>query len=357
MKLSGESLRAAGTKEPVSVEAQVRYTPERGDCQVDAKLSSRSSQVARVKASWTGDLRRVGLLAAGQSGLSGSAEAELTDFPLETLPVIADRQVTGRLSGKLAVKNWGRDAQLDSTFTSSTLSVAKVPIRELNLTAKTTTNQVLADVTVKVDGGTAHASLASSMQWGKRPAPELTRDGTAKLETRAFDLATLSPLLAGSVSELGGMLDAQTQLVVTPHHDQLSGSAKLEKGVLQLPAIGQRFSEISARVTVDGKKLKVENLTARGLTGRVTGNASASLEGFDLRGAEAHVRIAKNESLPLTLEGAAIGDVWGNVDAVYASPATGDRKLDIDVPVLHLITPEASGGPACKAWMSRTTFA
>jgi translocation and assembly module TamB len=84
-------------------------------------------------------------------------------------------------------------------------------------------------------------------------------------------------------------------------------------------------------------------MTARGLTGRVTANASATLDGFDLRGAEAHVRIAKNEALPLTLEGAALGDIWGNIDATYASPASGERKLDVAVPVFHLITPDTSG--------------
>jgi autotransporter translocation and assembly factor TamB len=342
-KVSGASLRAAGTKEPVNMEAQLSYTRERGDCQVDAKLARLGSNVARVKASWQGDLRRVGLLASGESGLSGSADAELANFPLETFPDIADRQIAGHLSGKLAVKNWGQDAQLDATFSSKTLNFGKVPIRDLNVSAKTHADQLLVDVFLKVDGGTAHATLGSSMRWGKRPAPQLARDGTVKLETRAFELATLSPLVAGSVSELGGLLDAQTQLVVTPTTTELSGSAQLQRGVLQLPAIGQRFSDISARVTVAGRNLKVENLTARGVTGRVTANASASLDGFDLRGAEAHVRIKKNEALPLTLEGAAIGDIWGNIDATYASPATGDRKLDVSIPVLHLITPDTSG--------------
>jgi translocation and assembly module TamB len=342
-KVSGESLRAAGTKEPVNVEAQVSYTPERGDCQVDAKLARLGSNLARIKASWQGDLRRVGLLTSGESGLSGSADAELADFPLETFPVIADRQVSGHLSGKVVVKNWGKDAQLDATFSSKTLSFGQVPIRDLNISAKTNADQLLADVLLKVDGGTAHASLGSSMRWGKRPLPELARDGTAKLETHAFDLATLSPLVAGSVSELGGMLDAQTQLVVTPTTTELSGSAKLQRGVLQLPAIGQRFSDISAQVAVAGNRLQVENMSAHGVTGRVTANASASLDGFDLRGAEAHVRIKKNEALPLTLEGAALGDIWGNIDATYASPPSGERKLDVSVPVFHLITPDTSG--------------
>jgi translocation and assembly module TamB len=342
-KLSAESLRSDGKKEPVNVEAQVRYTLERGDCDIHAKLANFTSTAARIKASWQGDLRRVALLASGASGLSGSADAELTDFPLDLVPDIADRQVQGRLSGKVSVKDWGQAAQLDATFSSKTLSIGKMPISELLVSAKTNEKQVLADVSVKVRGGNANASVASSMRWGRRPLPELTRDGTIKLETQGFDLAALSPLLAGSVSEIGGMLDAKTQLVVTPKTTELTGSAKLAKGVLQLPAIGQRFSEISARVEVDGKKLRIEDVSARGLTGRVTANASATLDGFALRGAEAHVKIGKTESLPLTIEGADLGDVWGNLDATFESPATGERKLTVEVPVLHLDMPDTSG--------------
>ena len=341
-KLSAEALRSDSKKDPVNVEAQVHYTPQGGDCDVHATLANRAATAARIKASWQGDLRRVGELASGESGLSGSADAELSDFPLDLVPQIADRQVTGRLGGKLAVKDWGKAAQISATFSSSTLKVGKMPISELAVSAKTTQQQVLADVVVKVQGGTAHASLGSSMRWGSRPVPELTRDGTIKLETRAFDLGALSPLLAGSVSEIGGILDAQTQLVVTPQTTELTGSAKLAKGVLQLPAIGQRFSEISARVAVDGRKVSVEDVSARGLTGRVTANATASLDGFALRAAEAHVKISKNESLPLTLEGADLGDLWGNIDASYESPATGERKLTVDVPVLHLVMPDTS---------------
>jgi translocation and assembly module TamB len=46
----------------------------------------------------------------------------------------------------------------------------------------------------------------------------------------------------------------------------------------------------------------------------------------------------------VALEGAAIGDAWGNLTAQYISPAQGERQLNIDVPAFHLITPETGGG-------------
>ena len=345
-RLSAQALRGAGAKQAaVDVEAELRYSPARGQCRVEAKLAGQSARLANVNASWQGDLRRAGLLASGASGLVASADAELSEFPVEVLPFIADRQVSGRVSGKLQLQNWGQDAQVNANFASTTLSLAKVPIRELTLAAKTSADagQLSAELAFKVGTGAAHASLDSGMHWGKRPVPELEHRGTAKLEAHAFDLASLTPFLSGYVSEIGGMLDADTMLAVTPTSTELSGSAKLEKGVVQLPAIGQRFNDIALHVAVAGQKLKLEGLTARGTTGRVTGQASASLDGFELRAAEAHLTIAKNEALPLTLEGAALGDVSGAVDAAYTSPAGGERKLAIEVPTLHLVTPDSSG--------------
>ena len=342
-KLSAQSLHAAATKEAVDLDAELRYTPAGGQCRVNAKLTRQTSQVAKLKASWQGDLRRAGMLASGASGLIANADLEVADFPIETWPLVADHQVSGRLSGKFSLKNWGRAAQLDAALESTSLSLGKLPIRELRAVARTRTDEVSAELALKVGSGTAHASLTGGLRWGEQVLPELEHRGRAKVEAQAFDLASLAPVFASYVSELGGVLDAKAELVVTPTTTELSGSAKLEKGVVQLPALGQRLSDISTRVAVAGQELKLVDFTARGTTGRVTGHGSANLDGFDLRAAQAHLTISKREPLPLTLEGAALGDVSGNVDAVYASPKSGARRLDIDLPVLRLVTPDASG--------------
>jgi autotransporter translocation and assembly factor TamB len=343
VQLSGQSLRALGSREPVDVNVAAVYENQGGKANVDAKLSRSSTEVASLNGTWQGDLRRAGELASGTSGLSASVSAKLVDFPLDVVPDIADRDIDGRISGDLKLDDWGRDARLDASFASTTLSLARVPVRELTAKINTDQAKLMAEVAMKVGGGASHATLDADMQWGKKPLPTLAHRGTAKLETRAFDLGTLGPLLGGYVSELGGMLDANTELAVTPESTRLSGSAQLERGVVQVPAIGQRFSDITARVAVADNQFKLEKLEARGTTGRLNVTGAAQLDGFDLRGARAHLAIRKNESIPITLEGAALGDAWGNIDASYSSPAKGERQLDIDVPELHLVTPETSG--------------
>jgi translocation and assembly module TamB len=94
---------------------------------------------------------------------------------------------------------------------------------------------------------------------------------------------------------------------------------------------------------VGDNQFKLEQLVAHGLTGKVSATGAAQLDGFALRGANAKVVILENEQIPITIEGAAIGEAWGTVKAAYTSPAQGERKLSIDVAEFHLMTPETSG--------------
>ncbi len=337
-------LRAAGSKAPVDAGVDVTYTPRGGDARIDAKMSKTGVAVATVETKWQGDLRNAGELASGTTGISGSAHVALREFPLDVVPMVVDRQVNGRISGDIKLTDWGKNADVEAKLTSSTLTVGQMTVSRLVLDARTEPDKLVAELGLEAAGGRSKATLDAGMHWGNRPLPVIEHRGVARLETKAFKLETLSPLLSGVVSEIGGVLDANTEIAVTPTSTRLSGSAKLEQGVVQFPALGQRFSEISARVAVGDNQFKLEHLEARGTTGRVTAKGAAQLDGFELRGANAQLRIAKDEALPLTLEGSAIGEAYGSIDVVFASPAQGERKLDVSVPDFHLVTPENAGG-------------
>lgn len=338
-----QSLRAAGSKMPIDAVTDVEYAPAGGTVKVDAKLSRVRTAVANALISWQGDLRRVGENATASHGLVASAEAKLSQFPLDVVPDLVDRQITGNVSADVNVKDWGRDARVDVRVGSTSLNVGKIPIQQLDIALRTEQARLVADVGIAAGAGTSRATLDADMSWGARPVPELGHRGSAKLNTKNFELETFSPLLGAYVSELSGVLDGTAQVDVTASSTTVAGSATLQRGVVQVPAVGQRFSDISARLSVGDNQFKLEELQARGTTGRVTARGAARLDGFDLRSAEARVDIRKHEALPLTLEGAAIGDAWGSVNAQFDSPARGERKLTIDVPVFHLVTPEAGG--------------
>ncbi|MES1189169.1 MAG: translocation/assembly module TamB domain-containing protein [Myxococcales bacterium] len=337
-RLSLQRLRASGAKDPIDLTADVTAGFAGGDVKVGARLTRTQAELAALVAAWRGDV-----LHEGASALSGSADIKLSDFPLDVVPQIVDRQIDGRLSGTFKLSGWGTDAHVDADLRSTSLSVAKVPVKDFVLTARSEADKVVAAVELEVGSGTAKAALDADMRWGKRPLPELGHRGTAKLSAKAFKLETLSPLLGAYVSEIGGVLDANTEVTVTPGTTTLAGNAQLTQGVMQLPALGQRLSDINARVVVANNQFKIERFEARGTTGRLTVTGGARLDGFSLREAKAQVAIAKNEALPLTLEGEALGDAWGNVDAKFENPPTGERKLSIDLPNFHLVTPETSG--------------
>src|SRR5262249_51583962 len=131
-------------------------------------------------------------------------------------------------------------------------------IQDLKVSAKSEVDRLRAQLELASQGGKAQASLDAAMRWGARAAPELRRQGVAKLSTRGFRLETLTPLIGSYVSELGGVLDAQTEIGVTPTSTTLRGEAKLARGVVQIPTIGQRFSDINARMAVRDNQFKLE---------------------------------------------------------------------------------------------------
>ncbi|HYP90081.1 MAG TPA: translocation/assembly module TamB domain-containing protein [Polyangiaceae bacterium] len=338
-----QGVRAAGSKEAVDTTVDVGYSLDGGKLRLEAKTPTAPRTVAEVTATWRGDLRRAGELGAGTSGITASADAKLSDFPLGVVPQLMDRQIIGQLSGELKLNDWGKDARLAASFSSTSLSLGKMPIARFEATAQNEADKLLANVKLNVGSGSSEASLDAGATWGAAPLPKLQHRGAAKLVTRAFKVESLNPLLTAYVSELGGVLDAETELVVTPTSTRLSGRAKLTQGVVQLPAVGQRFSDITARISVENDQFKLEELQARGTTGRLSVKGAARLDGFELRGADAHVTIKEHESVPLTIEGAAIGDAWGTIDAKFVSPPQGEKTLDVSVPDFHVTTPDTGG--------------
>lgn len=339
-----ERLRARGSDHRVNAQLEVDGSMSGGKLKLTAVADDGAQAALVFDARWNGDLRRAGELASGNSGITASASAELDEFPLEVVPQLIDRQIKGRLSGRLTLDDWGKDARVAAELSSSSLRLGQVPVQGLEVTAKSDAEKLSARLRMNVGEGTSDATLEAGIAWGPAPAPRLEHEGRAKLVTRAFQLEALNPLLSAYVSELGGVLNADTELSVTPNSTKLVGTAKLDDGVLQLPAVGQRFTEVKARLSVDNDQFKLEELSARGTTGRVTARGGAKLDGFALRGADARLEIKEHEAVPLTLEGAALGDAWGTIEAKYTSPATGEKTLDVNVAELHVTTPETAGG-------------
>ncbi len=339
------TLQRLGTQrgdERLDLRATVRYSLQAGELFVTA-ADSHGRDAARVNAHWQGDLVRFVANPSESGALVASVDTELFGVPLEVVPWLSDRQVKGRLSGKASLRDWGQDARLEVELRGRDLLLGTARLPSVLLTAHNRQADLLAQVSADTGKGSLRATLETKASWGAKLAPELERRGVAKLSAKRFELNTLTPMLGAYVSELSGVLDADAEVRVDGAATRVAGTASLEQGVVQVPAVGQRFSDINAKVAVSDNQFKLEQLEARGITGRVSARGAARLDGFTLRSAEARCSIKKNEALPITIEGAALGDAWGNVEAKYTSPPTGERRLDIDVPEFHLTTPDTEG--------------
>ena len=340
--LTLDRFRAQGADEALEVRANVRYTPEQGELFLRA-LDRHGHQVGRLETRWQGDLRQAAAPSDGRPTLVADVTADLEGFPLEVVPQLADRQIKGRISGHAALREWGKQAQLEGRLLGRALTLGTASLPSLELKAHNRAQRLTLELAVATSTGAARAELTADADWGARSLPSLKRRGHARLQAHDFELMTLSPMLSSHVSELSGMLDADAQVEVDDAETRVSGSARLERGVVQVPAIGQRFSDITAQIAVGDNQFKLQELTARGLTGKVSASGAARLDGFELRSAEAQVSIKRREMLPLTIEGAVLGEVWGNVNLAYVAPTQGPRSLDVKVVELHLITPETEG--------------
>jgi hypothetical protein len=334
-------LHTLSSSHKVDVRGEVAYAPGGGDASIQAYTGR--GCVMSVVSRWQGDLRELGKVTeSAQAPVRAEASAALREFPVDVLPQLAAQQLRGRLDGDVRLRDWGRDARLDASISSQSLAVANLKIDDLRVSAKAGGNRLLSEVGLRLGQGSARARLEGAMQWGARPVPRIERDATATLQARDFQLRALTPILASNVSEIAGRLDAETKLTVTPDATELTGQARLRQGVLQLPAIGQRFSDIRADVAVSEDRIRLQQLTARGSTGRLSASGSATLDGFELRRAEGKLEISKDDKIPLTLQGAVLGDAWGNVAVRYvnASPQTAPQ-LEVDVQRFGLVMPES----------------
>lgn len=325
----------------LDAEADLSYESSGGRLKSQAR--ARRGGAVAVSADWKGDLLRRLRSSddASREFFELSADATLEKFPLGLVPTLFERQIRGPLSGTIVLRGLGVDAQFSANLDGSGVTIARTAMPRLGVVVRANGSEVVASLDAMQAVGSARAELRTRSQWGARLIPKFDPNATASLVTKDFELDVLSPLVAAYLSAFEGRLDADLSIQLDPENPQLEGSAALEAGVLQLPQVGQRFSDVSAKVQVGGGEVRIESIQARGVTGRVTGDARAKLAGLQLESLDARLAIAEREKLPLTYEGVALGDAWGEATLSYEHMG-GDTEFRINVPRFSLKMPEAA---------------
>lgn len=327
----------------VDLELGAAYQASGGNLMLAAHDGSKV--VLGLDSRWAGDAARVGDAVSApdaKSPLEGGVTLTLDDFPIELIPALQHSHVAGNLSGKATLEGLGRDARVTLDIGSSKVSVDRLVLNELRTRLHSEDGRLALETRIAGGGGHAAVNVKTGLDWGARlvPVPDQQLEGS--FTAQKFPLGTLQPLLEGSVSELEGKLDANIRAELEAGQPRLSGQATLQDGVLHLPTVGQRFSEIGAKVSISPERLKVEDVKARGLSGGFEAHAEAVLRGLTPVSANATLSIDEDDKLPLTIEGESVGDAWGSIETSYqVDEARKQNDIAVNLKKFHIELPAA----------------
>ncbi|HWP08362.1 MAG TPA: translocation/assembly module TamB domain-containing protein [Polyangiaceae bacterium] len=338
-RLSAAGERIQGEVKPrFAVIGHVEYRKTGGQLALVADAAHTRALDAEVK--WTGDLLRVARDPRDRDGVTVHGHATLDRLDLEGIPALKNRQIEGVVSGTAAVAYGASERSVSANLVAHPLRTGQATVDRINIALDAAPGHLRGAIDAGGRSGTLKASVTSGLAWPAQGTPSLQGDIVAALTTRQFRLATLAPLVSGKVNELDGRLDSNLSARVQGEKVTLSGGGSLRDGVLQIPTVGQRFEAISARVSVAPSAILIDDVSARGITGGLRANAKLALdEHLALRKLDARVEIEKNQKIPITLEGVALGDAWGKIEAHVVNDPNR-IAVRVRVPEIHIDVPE-----------------
>ena len=274
--------------------------------------------------------------------LDANAHIAFDAFPIGLVPAARTSQVEGALSGKIALEHFGKDATFDVQLDVQSLKLAHNELGRIRTEVEVRNGKADAKLSVEGKGGTTTAEGHSGLDWGARLVPVVRMPADAQLRAHELRLAAFAPLLTSVLGDLDGRLNGDLNAHFRGGAPALDGHVELTDGVAQLAALGQRFDQITAKVSLEPGKAKLENLSARATAGKLTVSGEARFDGLDLTGADAHLRISEKDRVSLSLAGTAVGETYGAIDVKLRPGATkGSQKLSVDIPELHVRMPDS----------------
>jgi translocation and assembly module TamB len=332
---------------PIDLELTAHYDSPRGD----ATLAATSRQRRLLQATAHVDAAAADLIDhVGGAPLSWSAslQAQLSRFPLQTIGAFDVRQIAGHVSGSVAIDRLHDDASAKLDLAVEDLRVGDVACRGAHVQAAVDGHTLDASARIEEEDGFAEAHARAGTHWGRAmlPSIDLSRPSDVSLTARELRAELLLPFASGVFSELDGRLTGGVRVEIDPASKTIrpQGTISLKNGTFELAKLGGEFHEAAARMvlTPDGV-VKLEDATARGLSGRVQVAATARFDGLEFGGARAVVQIPPRQAMPLVFDGVQIGIVDGRFD-IAAARSLDRRGMDftVDVPKMHVQLPTAA---------------
>ena len=335
---------------PVDLDVETKYDGEK----VETRLYAKRPQGVVLDAVSQIKVRLADLLASKESRPAtwweANGAAHLLNFPLGSIPALADNQVAGLASGTLTFTGINREPAVNGQVDLQQLTIDKASFPHGVALLRVAEGGVLASAKLDQTNGGASVTATARVGWPGAVSPELDTEAPLDLYVEAHDFraAALYPVLFRGIftyfdGRLDGTLHLHQEKQKAERVQTVDGTFDLKDGVFQIPQIGQEFSQAKAHIAVvRSGEVQIEDVSANGATGRLTASGTMLLKGFAFVSAEGAVKVAQKESIPMTFEGVSLGQAWGSL-ALHAKKSD-DRtiKLDIDVPAFHTDLPESS---------------
>ncbi len=342
---SGHDLRATDAPRSVAMGVQIVGQYDGNDAKVSVGLRTAKEEVLDASASVSLPVEPllIGELDAWVASLTG----KVTRFPLAALPALQDHNVRGHVSGTVSLKDLHRDARADLKVKVDDLQVGPETYAGGDAALTTDGHGMIASLHMIQPHGLLAASAKAGLRWGASITPTLDEGEPIALDLQAtrFRAAALRPLVSKTLSELDGTLDGRASVVVSPKAGTatMSGVLTLDDGLIQLSSTGQEFHKAHAKLSLlPGGLIRLDDVTALGLSGKVMASGVARMNGLRLGEARLDVKIPKGHGIPLDVDGVEMGEVDGDLSVLVTSPRPKLVAVDVKVPTLHVQLPVAN---------------
>ena len=346
----GRGLREASMPKETKADADVALDYDGKQAKLAIKTAAKGQDLLTVAADANIQVRD--FIAGTPNGAppewSASAKAHLASFPLEAIPQIASSRLKGRISGDFALDDLHKDAKVTGHLALDKFKVGRVEYEKGNIDIEAGRGKLAAKVRIDQKDGYVDASAASGMSWGAELAPSLDTNQPleAKLEAKNFRAAAIQPFVASALPTLDGRIDANAHATVTPGRPgaELEGKVVFSDGTVQPAALGEELRKVRATVTLaKNGTIKLEDVSASGISGEVHAKGDAKLDGMRLADATVDIDIPKDKAFDFALQGQPLGELYGKVQ-VKASQSTDGKvtKIGVEVPNLNVELPQTT---------------
>ncbi len=282
---------------------------------------------------------------------NGRLDALFTALPLELVPGLQQRQVTGTLQGSVTLERHNGLSETRAALSGAGLHVGPLAFGTTLLSWDQRGDELLAQLHL-FGGGQSVLDVDAKLPFAQAaPLPALDPKRAITLKARAVDFGVgvfrpLFPdnlgLLEGSVS---GEMSGNLQPTQGSYATTLDGELRLSEGRITMPDLSLELTHLEARATArsDGSRTRLELPSIAAALGSAEPNLRGSAELIldDLSLSELHASIDQATEVPLTVNGVPLATLTGSA-AVTIIPHPNQLAVSIRVRELEARLPKST---------------